>query len=458
MRILLISANTAVMPYPVYPLGLSVIAAALERAGHHTAIFDFRGTTPAADRLQQIVNAFQPELAGIAIRNLDNANMVHAQQYTDPVAAVVNCLRETAPALPIVLGGAGFSLVPESLMRRTGADYGIVGEGERLVVTLADALAAGRPPPRGTILRAATNDRIPGGEIGGARYDSGLLQSYLRDGSVIPIQTKRGCPHSCIYCSYPVLEGCELRTRPPGAVVDEIETLVREHQVPFLFFTDSVFNDDQGLHLAVVEEMRRRRIRIPWTAFFKPTGLTRETVRLMRETGLATVEIGSDGACDATLRHLRKPFAYRDVVAANDLLMDAGVAVAHYFIFGGPGETEATVREGIANLRHLRCSAAFVLLGLRILPLTGLARLAEPAGVIAQQQDLLDPVYYCTPELDRAWLENTLAAAFTGLRHVIYPPDAMDDKLQLLHKLGYVGSLWEMLDPGRPSPSAAARP
>ncbi len=442
MKIFLVSVNTATMPYPVYPLGLGVVAAALERHGHEAVVFDALGQDMAA--LRAALAEHRPGLVGIAIRNLDNANMVHEQLYTGMVAEAVRCVRETCAA-PVVLGGAGYSLAPESLLRQAGADYGIVGEGEALAVALAEAVSRGSPPPPGTILRAADGGHLPGSEIAGARYDASLLTAYLKAGSVIPLQTKRGCPHACIYCSYPALEGPALRMRPPAAVVDEMERLVHDHHVPFLFFTDSVFNDDQGLHLEILAEMRRRRFAVPWSAFFKPTGLTPETVRLMRETGLASAEMGSDGACDETLRGFRKPFRYRDVVAANDLLMDAGVAVAHYFIFGGPGETAETVRAGIANLRALRCSAAFVLLGLRILPRTGLAELAVREGVMAPGQDLLAPAYYCAPALDRAWLERTLEQAFAGLRHVIYPPDALDDKLQILHRLGYTGSLWELL-------------
>lgn len=445
MNILLVSANLATIPYPVYPLGLGVVAAALARHGHQVSIFDYLGAREAESALRQRLRELRPGLVGIGIRNLDNANMVNEQQYTGAVAEVVRCVRQ-ACAAPVVLGGAGYSLVPESLLRQAAADYGIVGEGERLAVLLADAIAAGHPPPRGTIWRPPDGTRLLGEEIGGGRYEPELIRTYLREGSVIPVQTKRGCPHACIYCSYPALEGIVLRARPPTVVVDEMERLVRDHQVPFLFFTDSVFNDDQGLYLEVLEEMRRRRFTVPWSAFFKPTGLTPEIVRLMRETGLAAAELGSDGACDATLRGFRKPFCYREVVAANDLLMQAGVAVAHFFIFGGPGETEATVHEGIANIRNLRCSAAFVLLGLRVLPMTGLRELAVNQGVIAQDQELLAPAYYCAPGLDRAWLEQTLAQAFTDLRQVIYPPDAMDDKLRLLHRLGYSGALWELLN------------
>jgi radical SAM superfamily enzyme YgiQ (UPF0313 family) len=167
----------------------------------------------------------------------------------------------------------------------------------------------------------------------------------------------------------------------------------------------------------------------------------------MRETGLVSAELGSDAATDATLRRLRKPFRFADVINANRALMDQGIAVANYFMFGGPGETRQTVLEGIENIRNLRCSAVFVFLGIRILPHTELHVIAVREKVIAPDCDLLEPAYYLSPQIDRSWAEQTLTEAFRPLGHVVFPPDAMDDKIRLLHKLGYSGSLWDLLAP-----------
>ena len=442
MKVLLISSNTATSPYPVYPLGMATIAAALRRAGHETAMFDWLTAEESQEAWREALRHHKPGLVGISIRNLDNVNLLNEKRYTAVVAGLVQAVREEL-GVPVVLGGSGYSLLPEIVLRESGADYGIVGEGERLIVDLVEAITQGRLPVAGTILRDSAP--IEGSTLRGAFYDPDILGSYLRAGSITPIQTKRGCNLRCAYCSYPALEGGALRTRPARDVVDDIEKLQSEHKTSYVFLTDSVFNDDQGAYLEVLREMKRRRVSIPWSAFLKPTGITEDVAALMRETGLAAAELGSDAATDATLRGLRKSFRFADVVSANDLLMKQGIAVAHYFMFGGPGETPDTVREGIQNIRGLRCTAAFVFLGIRILPHTELHQIALREKVIAPDCDLLEPVYYLSPATERAWVEKTLTQAFEGLLHVVFPPDALDDKLQLLHKLGYAGSLWELL-------------
>jgi radical SAM superfamily enzyme YgiQ (UPF0313 family) len=269
---------------------------------------------------------------------------------------------------------------------------------------------------------------------------------YLRSGNVAPVQTKRGCPHGCVYCTYPLLEGAAIRPRDARAIVDDIERLSSAHGARLIFFTDSVFNDGAGHYLAVADEMARRGICVPWTAFFKPdAALDDATVGRLQAVGLQAVELGADAATDATLRELGKDFRFEEVVRCNDLFQRHRIAVAHYYMFGGPGETRATVAEGIANIAGLKGCVAFVFMGIRILPGTVLCERARREGVIGAEQDLLEPAYYLSPHVEKDWLHHALTEAFRGVRHVVFPPDALDGTLQFLHKLGYSGSLWDML-------------
>ena len=140
-----------------------------------------------------------------------------------------------------------------------------------------------------------------------------------------------------------------------------------------------------------------------------------------------------------------KDFRFADVEASHACFLAAGLTVSHYFMIGGPGETEATVEEGIANLLRLRGAASFVFLGIRILPGTPLAKRAQRENLIDEQTDLLAPVYYFSPAIERAWLHERLTAAFKPHRHIVYPPDAYDSGLAFLHRLGVSGMAVDLL-------------
>ncbi len=445
MKILLISANVTLSPYPIYPLGVSMIAGALHKAGHEVQQLDFLQQNTSLAAIAGEVRKFNPDLVGISVRNIDNVNLMNEQYYIQNVKNIVNTVREES-SVKVILGGAGFSLIPDLILKETGADYGIIGEGEVLVVQFANNAAKGIYPTERLI---ASAPRLSGQEINSALYDEGLLEFYLHSGNIASIQTKRGCTHKCVYCSYPILEGAHLRRREPRAVVDDIELLRDKFKTKYIFFVDSVFNDDEGAYLEVIDEMLRRNVSLPWTGFFKPGGLTDEVVERMKKTGFVAAEVGADAACDTTLTRMGKSFTFSDIVLCNDLFARHGISTSHFFMFGGPGETQETVQEGIRNILGLQKCVAFIFMGIRILPDTPLARLAIKENMIAPDDGLLHPVYYLSPAVDKKWLEETLTTAFAEVRHCVFPPDAMDNSLQILHKLGYTGPMWDLLLPGK---------
>jgi radical SAM superfamily enzyme YgiQ (UPF0313 family) len=421
---------------------MAVVARAVREAGHDVVQVDYMASGQSLEALVGKARGENPEVVGISLRNIDNVNLAHEQRYVNVVRDIVQALKE-ALEVTVVLGGSGYSFFPREILALSGADYGIVGEGEASFPALLRDLAAGHPPEE-RILGPMTAP-VQGADIGPALYDGGIMDFYLRHGNVAALQTKRGCDHRCVYCTYPFLEGRSIRRRPPEEVVDDLEALVGEHSAEMVFFTDSLFNDDSGTYLDVLHAMRRRGVKVPWTAFFKPADIAAGELELLKETGLKAVELGSDAATDATLRGLGKSFRFAEVRACNDIFVENGIAVAHYFMFGGPGETEETVREGIGNILSLEGSVSFVFMGIRILPNTPLHRTAVADGVVSADDDLLESKYYLAPGLDREWLERTLTDAFARVRKVVFPPDALERSVQFLHKLGHTGLLWDML-------------
>ena len=91
---------------------------------------------------------FDPEVVGLGLRNL-HTNAYDGIEATDRGRTPSSSARsEGVTGAPIVLGGAAYSLQPETLLARLGADYGVVGEGERTFRDLVDTLERGGDPPR----------------------------------------------------------------------------------------------------------------------------------------------------------------------------------------------------------------------------------------------------------------------------------------------------------------------
>jgi len=439
-RILLVSSNITTDPYPVYPLGMAVIAAALAGAGHTVEQFDFLASGESEELLAELVIDFAPDYVCVSIRNLDNCDSLSVTSYPELTRRLIEVIRERTTA-PVIVGGPAFSIMPEELMAYTGADFGIVGEGERLVCELIHDLSHGKTSPN--LLRA--DGLLHGVEMISPLYSESMIAFYLEKSGMINLQTKRGCPHGCIYCSYPSLEGAHYRCREPKTVVDDLERIKAEHGVESFFFTDSVFNDSAGHYLEVVEELIRRNLSLRWCCYMRPEAVGRREIALMKRAGLYAVELGTDAASDTTLRSLGKGFTFADVLETNRTCVAERLPCAHFVMFGGPGETMETVAEGLKNLDQLEHTVVFAFSGIRILPDTPLRARAVRDGLLADGTSLRDPVYYLSPGVDVQGMNDMILAAFRNRRDRIFPPSEILDTRAIMHRFGYRGLLWDSL-------------
>ena len=133
MKVLLVSANTHEQPYPVYPLGLDYVAGALE-GNHRVQIVDMNALDESGTLFERI-DRFSPDIIGLSIRNVDNTDRSKPLGFLADHRHLAEGIRFCSKA-PLVLGGSGFTIFPVETLHALGADYGIIGEGERLAVLL----------------------------------------------------------------------------------------------------------------------------------------------------------------------------------------------------------------------------------------------------------------------------------------------------------------------------------
>ncbi len=442
-RVFILSANTTTEPYPVYPLGMAVIAAALSENGHEVRQFDFLAADRCEDRLRAELAEFDPEFVCFSLRNIDNVDSFSSEKawYLAKAREQIGLIREVSEA-PVILGGSGFSIMPEEILDYFSADYGVVGEGEAALCQLVADLNLGLPVPQ---IIAGHNGRLIGAEMAAPLFEPKLVEFYLAESGMLNLQTKRGCPFHCTYCTYPGLEGNRFRHRSAGAVADDLERASRDLGVENIFFTDSVFNDPGGLYLELAEEFLRRDLSIRWSAFFRPQGLGRQELALLKRAGLYAMELGTDAACDTTLKGIKKGFSFAEVLEVNRACLEEEIPCAHFCMFGCPGETMATVEEGLSNIEQLGAAVVFAFSGIRILSGTEIHSQAVRDGVIDAETSLLKPVYYFSPQVDPETMNSMILKGFQGRRNRIFPPSAGQEKLAVMQRFGYRGLLWDKL-------------
>ena len=396
MRVTIVAANQEQKPDPVVPLGAALVAGAARNAGHDVHFYDACfAASRWPDELAQHLREFEPQVVGLSLRNVDDVAWPRAFSYLDHYRAVARVVRQAAPRAKLIIGGSAFSLFPEEFLTELGGDFGIAGEGEQAFPTLLAELEHARSPAR---IIYATPLETPNSEVQPA-LDLLDLDQYYRRGGALNVQTRRGCPFLCSYCTYPMLEGGSSRPAAISRVVDSLQHLHEERGFDHFFIVDNTFNAPPAHALAVCDELKRRHLQLRWSAYVTPAGLTREVVQAMAQAGCTSVDLGTDAASPATLAGLKKSFTQAEIARACEWLHEARIRFSHSLILGGPGETPATLEETRAFVNATRPAAVIAMLGVRVYPGTALAASAQSGGMLDGQRIGLQPLFYISEDV-----------------------------------------------------------
>ncbi|PLX12866.1 MAG: hypothetical protein C0597_12475, partial [Marinilabiliales bacterium] len=288
-KVLLINSNMEIFPYPVAPLGIALIASNLLH-NYHVKVFD--AAFNSTDNLLSAIEELQPDYIGIGIRNIDNVTMQNTKWYLGEIKENIIEPIKKKYSIPLIMGGSGFSIAPKEIFEYMNVDYGIVGEAENILPKLLTNLDSNIKINLQNVITKADMHSMPTetyidlSNVSFANIDRFIdLEPYNTRGNY-PIQTKRGCAHKCIYCSYPNIEGTKYRLRPVGDIVNEIQEVhARIPQVTFEF-VDSVFNSPLDHAVNVCKEIIRRDLKLNLrTMGVNPGEVNEELIILMKEAG-----------------------------------------------------------------------------------------------------------------------------------------------------------------------------
>jgi radical SAM superfamily enzyme YgiQ (UPF0313 family) len=414
MRVLLISANREDIDIRVPALGLACIAAATENAGHSTQLLDLMIVGDPQPAIAKAIAQMDPEVIGISVRNIDDQRMLNTRFLLDQARDTVAWCRQSTKA-PIILGGAGFSILPGPILEYLGADFGIQGEGEMIFPELLKRIQEGgemeelpgvyqrgkSAPVRRTFSKGLDPFPLP---------DPALMLHSLAEAkdAPVPVQTRRGCPLSCSYCSTPTIEGKLVRWRSPESVVAWMSRWVGEGFRNF-YFVDNTFNLPPSYAMNLCAKIIAAGLKISWRCILFPGGIDEPLVEMLARAGCKEASLGFESGVDTILHRMNKQFVLADVRHAAELLRRHGIRTMGFLLLGGPGETRESVEESLAFAESLELDSLKLSIGIRIYPHTEIARIAEREGIIFAEQDLLLPKFYVARDL-QDWLQETVAA------------------------------------------------
>lgn len=390
-------------------LGLRILHACLERAGHHPRLVPFSGDP------RPVIAAIcesRPRLVGFSII---------FQNLTGAFQDLIRQLREAGVSAHFTAGGHYPSFAFEALLTGVpGLDSVVRFEGEDTLVELADAVGADSDlrQVRGLALRDEGAVITTASREG--RHDLDSLPWPHRDdvdSAADPLPSasllgSRGCPHSCTFCSispfYHANGTPGRRMRDPADVADEMGWL-HERGAQVLLFQDDDFlaGGRQGVQWAhtLASEVKRRGLasRVRWRIACRSDEVKVATLRPLLEAGLAHVYLGVESGDSGHLHDLGKRETAETHLAAATTLRSLGVSFDFGFMLLTPWSDFASLRRNLEFLGQIAGDGNAAVGFCRTLPYAG----TEVARRLAAEGRLLpghhaDYVFQ-DPRLDALW-------------------------------------------------------
>ena len=466
--VMLINAN--VTRPPVSPVGLEYVGEALVDAGIPVRVLDLSFESDWKASLRRELRQNEPLAVGISVRNTDDCSFISRKSFLPWIRDVVSEVKHLSQAY-IVLGGVGFSVLPEDTLRLTEAHFGVAGDGEEAIVGIARCLINNEEfsdLPNLVYLYEGNITRSRKAYVNLASLSAPRRQlfdnkKYEALGAMVGIETKRGCPRHCIFCADPVAKGSTIRLRLPGTLVQEFKNLITQG-VTWFHLCDSEFNvpilHAKEICHAIINAGLGDSIR--WYCYCSPAPFDRELAGLMRRAGCNGICFGVDSLCDEQLLKLGCYHSTGDVVSLVSILKEEGINYMFDLLIGGPGETEETLRITIGKARELDIPLAGISAGVRVYPDTPLGNAIaggfDKDGLYPKgEHTFYEPVFYLSPSLgqDASLLINMLVADDPRFLFLNAPEGkgsynyANAEALYQMIKEGARGAYWEILSHSR---------
>ncbi len=284
---------------------------------------------------------------------------ISAAAKLERASFVLKHLRTVVPDALFVVGGAYPSIFPGHSIEETGADCALVGEAEESIVELADRLDRGEDhlsmenlayfDSRGELVqnpRRQVNgkiDSIPFPARDVVDYDSYLAHGMAEYGMV----TSRGCPFKCIYCkpSTDMIYGGGIRFRSAMNVVEEIAELasLRKTDSLRIFFKDDTITMHPVKWFEEFRDLLRNAgIKLEWHCNSRVDTVTRDKVRVMKESGCHCISFGVESGSQKILDFYRKGTTPAQAISAFNWCHEFRVEATANLMIGFPMEPTRT--------------------------------------------------------------------------------------------------------------------
>ena len=338
---------------PDHPhLGLAYVAAVLEAEKHAVRIIDIDAEAVTDNNLGKIIEVEKPDLVGITA--------------TTPVfysaLRIAEIVKKNSSA-HTVIGGIHATLMPVECAENSFIDFVVVGEGEKTIVELLNAIQdkSDFSTIKGLVYKSGKDIiqnefREPIQDLDAIPFPARHLfknQKYTYPDALrypaSPIITSRGCPGNCTFCTAKFMHGRRFRNRSAENILDEVDLLIREYGAREIHIWDDNFITNRNRVFAFRDGIISRNIKV---LFSFPNGIradfiNRDILKALKDFGTYSVAIGVESGNQNILDMIQKGIKLEQIENAFKLAKEMKLETWGFFLIGLPGEDKNTINDTI---------------------------------------------------------------------------------------------------------------
>ena len=341
-------------PWPPYSLAMT---AAVLRKDHAVRILDCPAQRVSEKKLSELAQRTAPDIiiASISTETVEGDLEVLARIKGLPKKPIV------------VIFGVHASVFADEILADGVVDFVVRGEPERTVENLMSALSTG------VDVRGVKG--ISGRDADG-RIFSTEDREFIEDLDVLPfpawdlidldrytlpvsrrrflmINTSRGCPFACAFCTARAYYGSAARPRSSSRIIAEIRSDLERFAVRDFFFWSDTFTLVRSRVEGLCRAILAGGLKVRWVANSRVDTVDADLLALMKKSGCWMISYGLESGDDRILEASGKKITAEQIERTVRATKAAGIKTAGHFIFGLPGETERTAAATLVLAKKL---------------------------------------------------------------------------------------------------------
>jgi anaerobic magnesium-protoporphyrin IX monomethyl ester cyclase len=346
------------------PLGILYLAGVLREKEIEVNLIDLSFSAHWDEYKNELLK-LKPDMVGISSMS----------PFADQADLAASIAKKCLPECKVVMGGPHPTASPRDTLSNENVDFVVVGEGEKTLPELIEAVEGDKDFSGINGLAYKANGKIRQNPPRGFIQDLDEIPFPARD--LLPVWNKylsqipffpyihpyttlmggRGCPFNCSFCQ-PMLQkmfGRGIRLRSPENVADEVEWLIDKYNIKSVFFFDDTFTANSKWAVKVCDEFIRRKIDLLWGINSHVNTFTHELALKLRKAGCVYVAFGVESGSQRVLKEvLNKGIKLHQVKNAFNICRKAGLLSMASLMIGNPGETREEILETISFVKKIK--------------------------------------------------------------------------------------------------------